>query len=179
MKKIITICASLFIFAAASAQSQLKTEYYDAAKTKKKSEGSIMDPNFKLESLTMNDYSNRDGKWTEWFEDGKVMTEMQFTKGVMSGHWKSYFQNGKLNYDINYDTHTAMFYFIDGEKLCGGNMYPGFKYDGQWTGWYKSGKVNYVGNYKMGKRHGQWTWYDEKTGAVQLQEKYDNQTLVK
>lgn len=38
----------------------------------------------------------KDGKWTFWYEDGKIWSEGYFTKGLRTGESKVYHENGEI-----------------------------------------------------------------------------------
>ncbi|MBK7877367.1 MAG: hypothetical protein IPJ77_16785, partial [Planctomycetes bacterium] len=58
------------------------TEYYDAAKTKKRAEGAVKS-------------GKPDGRWTFWHENGTKASEGEFASGAHVGAWTYFHPNGQ------------------------------------------------------------------------------------
>ena len=92
MKKILFTLSAIALFLAASAQDK-KTEMWPNGN--KKSEGiligSTADPVSSKEAQARQSAGiAKDGKWTNWFENGTVRTEEYYNKGGMIGLWKAW-----------------------------------------------------------------------------------------
>lgn len=182
MKKIIlAVSAFAFIFTA-NAQDK-KTELWPNGA--KKSEGIVIgaskvDPNAPKEIQARQSVNiTKDGKWTNWFENGTVRSEEYYNKGIMTGNWKVWYDNGQIESDINFATGTASHYHKNGNKQSEGGIANGMVNTGKWTGYFENGKKNYEGTYTMdGKKDGNWTWYDEN-GKVTSVQVYQNGELIK
>jgi antitoxin component YwqK of YwqJK toxin-antitoxin module len=59
--------------------------------------------------------NKRDGKWTYWYENGKLWSEGMFVKGKSDGKRTTYFENGKVRYDGFYkeDMRVGKWRFFD------------------------------------------------------------------
>lgn len=59
--------------------------------------------------------SKRDGKWTYWYENGKLWSDGQFVKGKSDGKRTTYFENGKVRYEGFYkeDIRVGKWRFFD------------------------------------------------------------------
>ena len=67
-----------------------------------------------------------DGKYTNYFESGKIKEEGFITNGKKDGKYTSYFENGQIQHEMN---------FKDGNII------------GKWTSYFENGNVNNKGNY--------------------------------
>src|ERR1051326_645513 len=72
----------LFAYAAKLAQAQPVTEYWDDDKKKKKEEQNFY-------------HGIPHGKYTLWYENGKVDRTGWYNMGLDSGEWKSFYEDGK------------------------------------------------------------------------------------
>ena len=45
----------------------------------------------------------KDGVWTNYFDNGLISNQGKYKKGIKVGSWKEYYYNGKIKLDINYD----------------------------------------------------------------------------
>ncbi|MEI7499554.1 MAG: hypothetical protein WCK84_03810 [Bacteroidota bacterium] len=59
--------------------------------------------------------NKREGRWTYWYENGKVWSDGQFVKGKSDGKRTTYFENGKVRYEGYYkeDTRIGKWRFFD------------------------------------------------------------------
>ncbi len=57
----------------------------------------------------------RDGKWTYWYENGKLWSEGSFIGGKSEGKRTTYFENGKVRYEGYYkvDMRVGKWRFFD------------------------------------------------------------------
>ena len=93
---------------------------------------------------------NRNGRWKELFEDGKVRAEGQYNANRRSGNWKFYSLTGKVEQTGAYN-----------------NDRP----DGIWTWYYDNGQVLREEEYFQGRRDGVYTEYSP-TGEIISQGKF-------
>ncbi|HRS53202.1 MAG TPA: hypothetical protein P5250_00660 [Bacteroidales bacterium] len=69
------------------------------------------------------EYKNnkRHGKWTAWFEDGKIQSEGYFKNGLNHGSRKVYYENGNKRYEGKYENGKYIgkwkFYSPDGNLI--------------------------------------------------------------
>jgi antitoxin component YwqK of YwqJK toxin-antitoxin module len=59
--------------------------------------------------------NKRDGRWTYWYENGKLWSDGQFTNGKADGKRTTYFENGKVRYEGFYkeDMRVGQWRFFD------------------------------------------------------------------
>lgn len=87
----------------------------------------------------------------ELHENGRLkISGVLDNDGLKKGVWTSYFENGQKNSESNF--------------LKGIN-------NGYSMVWYPNGNVRYFGDYKDGKRIGEWVFYEED-GTVAKKESY-------
>jgi uncharacterized protein len=122
--------------------------------------------------------ARKDGKWTYWFENGKISGEEHYLEGIQTGLWKTWYENGNPESQLDFQSYKATYWFANGQKQSEGKMYVGFVKDGKWTAWHENGKVNFEGSYKMGKKDGLWTWYNEKGEKISEQLYKDDQLVL-
>ncbi len=180
MKKVIFTLSAITVFLTANAQGT-KTETWPNGN--KKSEGVIigkaLDASASKEvQLRQSVAAIKDGKWTNWFENGTVRSEEYYSNGTMIGNWKVWYDNGQLESDINFTTGKSVYFHKNGKKQSEGGIASGMVNIGTWIGYFEDGSKNYEGTYNMnGQKDGVWTWYDEK-GKVTTQT-YKNGELLK
>ena len=96
----------------------------------------------------------KDGKWTEYYENGRIKSERIFKDGeVVDGKYISYYDNGQIWDERNYK---------DG------------KLDGKFTIYYENGILQRInlnqiegeGNFKDGEKDGKWTYYNEDGSLI-------------
>ncbi|MFD1551578.1 hypothetical protein DNU06_03265 [Putridiphycobacter roseus] len=91
------------------------------------------------------------GYYQEFYDNGQVKVEGKKNKaGLKEGLWMSFFENGN--------------------KMSESNFKNGLN-DGYSMVWQPNALVHYFGNYKAGKKIGEWTFYD-KNGKVSKVENY-------
>jgi antitoxin component YwqK of YwqJK toxin-antitoxin module len=59
--------------------------------------------------------NKREGRWSYWYENGKVWSDGQFVKGKSNGKRTTYFENGKVRYEGFYkeDMRVGKWQFFD------------------------------------------------------------------
>lgn len=180
MKKILFTLSAIALFLTTNAQDK-KVENWPNGN--KKSEGVVIGNPVDVRAskeVQARQAANliKDGKWTNWFENGTVRSEEFYNKGSMIGTWKVWYDNGQLESDINFTTGKSAHFHKNGKKQSEGGIADGMVNTGKWTGYFENGNKNYEGTYtKDGKKDGVWTWYDEK-GNVTTQT-FSNGELVK
>ena len=104
------------------------------------------------------------GKWTSWYENGKIKDEGNFKDGKMSGKWTGYepkqgrylyigswsndIKVGKwLNYSERGDLQSLITYGKDGELNGLSRIYN------------ENGRLISEGKFKAGRRTGRWKYY--------------------
>ena len=86
----------------------------------------------------------KDGKWTNWYENGQKKSEENYKDGKGDGKQYEWFKNGQIRHEDNYK---------DGKR------------DGKWTWWYENGQKYFEINWKDGKKDGKWTTWN-KNGQI-------------
>ena len=115
----------------------------------------------------------KDGKWTEWFENGKKSAEETFKDGELNGKWTEWFENGKKEKEGTYKDGK---YFLSNHwdkngdiKVKDGN--------GLFISWYENGQKASELTYKNGKPDGLWTnWYEN--GQKESEKTYKDGKLI-
>ena len=105
-----------------------------------------------------------DGFQFEWYVNGQISSESTFLKGGLVGNPKKWTSDGKLSKE-------RIIYFNSGkisEKRTD---------NGENISYYSNGKITWIGNYRNGKRHGIFRYYDYY-GDRKYIEKYDNGKLI-
>ena len=97
-----------------------------------------------------------DGKWTGWYRNGQIKSEINYKDGKQDGKWTGWYENGQIAYEANY---------INGKP------------DGKWTEWWGNGQLKSERNYKDGKLDGKWTGWHEN-GQLQLERIFQDGKLV-
>lgn len=182
MKKIILTVSAVLAFVFVNAQNVMTTNWPNG---NKQSEGMVIgeikiDPNASKTDQERNSNAiMKDGKWTTWFENGKVKSEEFYDKGTMTGEWKMFHENGQAESQINFNTGKAIHYNNKGGISSEGNMAAGMIQTGEWTGYHENGTKNFKGSYdKDGKKDGVWIFWDEK-GNVSGEQTFKNGVLIK
>ena len=121
-----------------------------------------------------------DGKYTAYYENGKLRGEGFYKKNIMVGEWRYYYSNGNLQsiqrfednkltyidaWDVNSfqviknGTGTMLMYSESGKKMSS-ITYKNYKPDGTWFVWYENGNLASEMYYNEGKRVGIWHFWD-------------------
>jgi antitoxin component YwqK of YwqJK toxin-antitoxin module len=182
MKKIILTISAVAAFFVVNAQRTVTENWPNGSK---KSQGTVIGdaniaPNDSKEDQARKMSSvAKDGKWTTWFENGTLHSEEFYDKGTMTGTWKSLYENGKTESEINFATGKAVFYYPNGTINSEGNMSNGMIQKGKWTGYHDNGNKNFEGSYNAeGKKDGVWKFYDTK-GLATTEQTFNNGELIK
>ncbi len=135
-------------------------------------------PKLKLQGNYLN--GNRDGTWTEYFEDGKRKTELNYLNGKFNGLQSYWSSNGNKIQEKNYIDGKqqglwTLYYQETGIKKEETNYIDGVQ-EGLWTEWYEDGQKRRERNFKNGERDSTWTtWY--KNGNKKFLAGYSNGKL--
>ena len=184
MKKLI-IALSVLLSAGAS-MAQTKTTFYPNGQ--KQSEGTLLNADATVlskdfESLPketqMQKMKNcvKDGKWTMWYENGKIYAEQFYKNGLSVGVWKNYNPDGSTSDIVDFEKGTAVYYHKNGQIQSQGKITNQLAQEGKWTLYYENGQINAEGNYVNGKKDGTWTWYDVK-GKKTDEQVYQNGAIA-
>ena len=94
-----------------------------------------------------------DGKYREYYPDGKPFVEGQFKEGRQTGDWTYYFENGQVNRKATY---------VDGKP------------NGSWEVHRDDGTLSAKRGFKDGVRDGEWITYDSTGKQPLAEEHYTN-----
>ena len=107
------------------------------------------------------DAGQKQGNWKEYYDDGNLKAEGNYTNDLKDGYWKYYYKNGNLEekgkYINNQPDSTWYWYYSDGNLLREEKFYNGLP-DGLLTEYDKEGNVITQGDYLEGKREGHWIY---------------------
>lgn len=104
-----------------------------------------------------------DGKYREFYPDGKLFVEGQFKRGRQHGEWVFYFDNGQLNRKAKYNNGKPdgprEIFRADGTLMAKRNFADGVR-DGEWITYDATGKKPLAEeHYKNGKEDGVWKFW--------------------
>ncbi len=119
----------LFFFTSITAQENLSVKYWDETKKVKKEEGWLIN-------------NKREGKWTEYYNNGNKKQEVFFKNGVADSSWVEWYENGN--------------------KKSTGTIVNG-KQEGIEITWYENGNKKKEEYFKNGKTEIEGTntyWYE-------------------
>jgi antitoxin component YwqK of YwqJK toxin-antitoxin module len=184
MKKII-IALSILVFSGA-AMAQTKTTYYSNGQ--KKSEGTLLNADATVLSkefetlpketqLEKSKNCVKDGKWTQWYENGTIAGEQYYANGLFAGVWKDFNPNGSVASVIDFEAGNATYYHKNGKVQSEGKINKQMGQEGKWTLYYENGQINAEGSYINGKKDGTWNWFDVK-GKKTDEQVYSNGTVA-
>jgi uncharacterized protein len=115
---------------------------------------------------------NHNGKWKDYFPDGKVLAEGQVTDNRRSGQWKFYNLQGKVEQTGSYNNGRPdglwKWYYDNGALLREEEYFQGQR-DGIYTEYSENGEIVAQGQYSDGERNGDWIF---KTGGFTEEGKY-------
>lgn len=78
-----------------------------------------------------------------------VLEEGNFENGAETGHWKYYYENGRLRMEGDYIQLRENDYFAQAQK------------SGLWKIYYPTGRIKAVGNYGYNEKVGLWQYFDK------------------
>ena len=135
-------------------------------------------PKLKLQGSYLN--GNRDGTWTEYYQDGKRKTELNYSNGKFNGLQSYWNQNGNKTEEKNYvigkqEGLWTKFYEDTGIKKEETYYKDGVQ-QGLWAEWFKDGQKKRERNFSNGERDSIWTTLYEN-GNKKLQATYSSGKL--
>jgi antitoxin component YwqK of YwqJK toxin-antitoxin module len=120
----------------------------------------------------IDDAGNRNGKWKEFFPNGKVFAEGQYSDNRRSGVWKFYNSFDKLEQTGSYNNGRPdglwKWYYDNGQILREEEYFQGQR-DGLCTEYDINGEILSQGEYSDGEKNGDWKF---KSGDFTEQGKY-------
>lgn len=116
------------------------------------------------QELNQTDASGRrEGAWKKLYDNGKTRFEGRFDKGIPTGEFRYYHENGKLRAVVSHagdGLHATAVLYNEKETLVASGQYHNEQKDGAWLYYNeKDGRVVAVENYDKGKPHGPWKVY--------------------
>jgi antitoxin component YwqK of YwqJK toxin-antitoxin module len=107
----------------------------------------------------VDDAGNRNGKWKDFYSNGKVQAEGQFTDNRRTGMWKFYNITEKAEQTGSYNNGRPdglwKWYYDNGTLLREEEYFQGQR-DGSCTEYSVSGEIIAQGQYSDGEKNGQW-----------------------
>ena len=104
---------------------------------------------------------NRNGKWKDFFSNGKVQDEGQFSDNRRSGLWKFYNISEKVEQTGYYNNGRAdglwKWYYDNGALLREEEYFQGQR-DGSCTEYSVTGEIIAQGQYSDGEKNGEWKY---------------------
>ncbi|MBL4592730.1 MAG: hypothetical protein JKX68_02820 [Flavobacteriales bacterium] len=100
------------------------------------------------------------GLWIWYYDDGSVLREEFFRKGLEDGMMHEYTQEGKIITEGEYidGLKDGPWYYEVGDHIEEGNYLDGQK-NGMWIYHYTNGKLNFEGNFRDGVEDGKHKFY--------------------
>jgi antitoxin component YwqK of YwqJK toxin-antitoxin module len=126
---------------------------------------------------------------TKYWENGNIMSEIEYSGKLQNGSAKWYFQNGNIQMQANYKNGlldgSFSRWFANGQKEIISNFKNGKKngfeikwtetgvkiseinyvkdsLNGKYTLWYPDGNLQLVADYRMGNYEGLWIFYNKR-----------------
>ncbi len=104
---------------------------------------------------------NSNGKWKDFYPDGTVKAEGQYSDNRRTGVWKFYNESGKLEQTGSFSNGRPdglwTWYYEDGTILREEEYVMGQR-DGSFTEYTQTGEVITKGQYAEGEKNGDWTY---------------------
>ena len=93
----------------------------------------------------------KDGKWTEWYENGQIESESNWKDGKEYGKETWWDENGQIRVEINWKDGKSnqTGWYENGQKEFQANLNK--NNDGEVTFWHESGQIKSKATYKDGK----------------------------
>ena len=115
---------------------------------------------------------NRNGVWKDYYPEGKVEAEGQYTNNRRSGNWKYYSEDQKIEQtgSFNNDRPDGLWtwYYDNGSVLREEEYFQGVR-DGNYTEYSPEGEIISKGEYLDGEKNGEWKY---QAGDVSEEGKY-------
>jgi uncharacterized protein len=130
------------------------------------------DNGLELSEGVVDEAGNRNGKWKDFYADGKVKAEGQFTNNRRSGVWKFYNSSGKTeqtgSFNNDHPDGLWKWYYENGALLREEEYFQGQR-DGAFTEYSIDGTIIAQGQYTDGEKNGEWEF---NTGKYTEEGKY-------
>ncbi|MCX6325580.1 MAG: hypothetical protein NT144_02850 [Bacteroidia bacterium] len=130
------------------------------------------DNGLKISEGIVDEAGNRNGKWKDFFSNGKVQDEGQFTDNRRSGSWKFYNISEKIEQTGSYNNGRPdglwKWYYENGTLLREEEYFQGQR-DGSCKEYSIAGEIIAQGQYSDGEKNGEWKY---KSGDYTEEGKY-------
>ncbi len=117
------------------------------------------DNGVKISEGIVDEAGNHNGKWKDFYPDGKIQAEGQFTDNRRSGQWKFYNAAQKVEQTGGYNNGRPdglwKWYYENGALLREEEYFQGQR-DGMCTEYSPAGEVIAEGQYSDGEKNGEW-----------------------
>jgi antitoxin component YwqK of YwqJK toxin-antitoxin module len=104
---------------------------------------------------------NFNGKWKDYYQDGKVKAEGQYTSNRRSGVWKFYNDSGNLEQTGSFNNGRPdglwKWFYENGALLREEEYFQGQR-DGTYTEYSLSGEIIAQGTFSDGEKNGEWKY---------------------
>lgn len=119
------------------------------------------DNGLKLSEGIVNESGNRTGRWKDFFEDGKIKAEGQYTDNRRTGLWRFFNSTGMVEQTGSFSNDRPdgiwKWYYPDGSLLREEECFQGQR-DGAYVEYAPGGEIIAKGNYTDGEKNGEWLY---------------------
>jgi antitoxin component YwqK of YwqJK toxin-antitoxin module len=117
------------------------------------------DNGVKISEGIVDEAGNHNGKWKDFYPDGKIQAEGQYTDNRRTGQWKFYNASQKVEQTGGYNNNRPdglwKWYYENGALLREEEYFQGQR-DGMCTEYSPAGDVIAEGQYSDGEKNGEW-----------------------
>jgi TonB family protein len=115
-----------------------------------------------------------DGRYEEWYPNGRKCEEGEFINGVKNGKWIEWYDDGQKQKEREYvngkENGKYIFWYRNGQKCEECEFIDGV-INGKWIAWDENGQKKEEGEYLNGMKNGKWiTWHNN--GQTMYEEEY-------
>jgi antitoxin component YwqK of YwqJK toxin-antitoxin module len=107
----------------------------------------------------VNEAGNKTGSWKDFYPDGTLQAEGQYTDNRQSGTWKFYSREGKVEQTGSFAAGRTeglwRWYFDNGSLLREEEYFQGRR-DGSYVEYDRNGNIIVTGEFADGERNGEW-----------------------
>jgi uncharacterized protein len=104
---------------------------------------------------------NKNGKWKDYFANGKIQAEGQYTENRRTGQWKFYNEQEKVEQTGSFNNGRPdgmwKWYYENGSLLREEEYFQGQR-DGTYTEYSRTGEIIAQGQYSDGEMNGDWKY---------------------